>query len=84
MHAQPIKNQTRNLGKPADWDEQKLGPCGSLPIVDAILPGGARCMVSAWKPTESELALLNEGGLVYLTVVGTVHPPVAMQVEKEV
>lgn len=35
-------------------------------------------MESWWEPTPEELAELNAGGCVRLTVVGQVHPPVAV------
>jgi hypothetical protein len=35
---------------------------------------GAPCIISAWKPTERELAVLNSGGLVFLTVLGELPP----------
>ena len=43
-------------------------------IVDTIIyrkddHGNPEC-VSAWKPTEAELKMLNEGGYVILSVVG--------------
>jgi hypothetical protein len=38
-------------------------------------------MVSAWEPTPQELALLNAGGKVYLRIVGSGHPPVAIWAE---
>lgn len=37
-------------------------------------------MVSVWKPDAEELAALNAGGCVALTVLGTDHPPVSVDV----
>lgn len=37
-------------------------------------------MRSAWEPTPDELARLNAGAKVILTVVGTAHPPVTIEV----
>jgi hypothetical protein len=37
-------------------------------------------MTSAWFPTEAEIARLRAGAPVYLTVVGEIHPPVAIAV----
>jgi hypothetical protein len=33
-------------------------------------------MTSCWEPTPAELEALNNGGKVYLRIVGTGHPPV--------
>jgi len=71
-----IQNATRVLGAPANWD-QKVLPCGALPILDA--PSGAGIqMISAWEPTPQELLKLVAGAPVYLNVFGTIHPPVAV------
>ena len=82
MDPMPITGQTRNLGKPKDWDDAKLGPCGSLPIRDEKF-NGESAMVSVWKPSRHELDLLNKGALVQLHVIGYVHPPVALNVSVE-
>lgn len=36
-------------------------------------------MQSLWEPTPDELAELNAGGVVVLTIVGTSHPPVELK-----
>ena len=41
-------------------------------------------MSSAWKPTRTELALLLDGGYIELTVLGTQHPPIMLNVEPEI
>jgi hypothetical protein len=74
-----ILGATRELGKPVDWDDEKNGSCGSLPIRDEQVRG-ANVMVSAWTPTPGELARLNAGAPIYLYVWGTSHPPVAVEV----
>lgn len=38
------------------------------------------CMVTAWEPTPDELERLNKGACVHLVVLGTVHPPVLVEV----
>lgn len=64
----------------------KLGPpAGSKPgEVDTLFafrsPDGT--IASAWKPTAEELAALNAGAHVILTVWGTAHPPVSMHVQQ--
>lgn len=37
---------------------------------------GIPMMTSAWIPSADDLAVLNKGGVVALTVFGTQHPPV--------
>jgi len=41
-------------------------------------------MSSAWKPTRSELAMLLDGGYIELTILGTQHPPIMLNVEPEI
>ena len=74
-----IHGATRNLGAPRDWDKAKDGPCGGLPIRDEKTTAG-QGMTSAWQPTPDEIARLNAGASIHLTVLGTVHPPVSMSV----
>lgn len=74
-----IAGATRNLGAPRDWDKAKDGPCGGLPIRDEQTTAGPG-MTSAWQPTPEELARLNAGASIHLTVLGRVHPPVSMSV----
>lgn len=83
MKAIKIDGCTRELGKPNGWDDEKMGPCGSLPIRDEIGGGNIPRMVSFWRPTDAELKMLNEGGLVLLYVVGATHPPVMLTTAKE-
>lgn len=82
MKPLPIKGQTRDLGKPRNWDDAKLGHCGSLSIRDENF-NGMPVMVSLWKPDAEELRVLNAGGGVQLHVFGNVHPPVAVNTVME-
>jgi hypothetical protein len=74
-----IQNSTRTLGAPAGWDKDKDGPCGGLPIRDEETTAGMG-MTSAWFPTDDEIKRLKLGAPVHLTLLGGVHPPVAMSV----
>lgn len=38
------------------------------------------CMVTAWEPTPDEIARINAGAPVLLTILGDVHPPVMLTV----
>lgn len=68
-----IEGATRVLG-------QSQGFLG-LPIRDEVV-GDAPCMVSAWEPTPEEIKRLNAGEKVYLSVMGSSHPPVMLGIGK--
>lgn len=74
MQAEVIPGANLVLGKPADWED---GTCDPLSVRSVNGPYG-RCMVSQWRPTEEELELIKGGCPVYLSVWGSVHPPVAV------
>jgi len=75
------KHPTTNLmlGAPAGWDQSKL-PCDALPVT-RVLWDGVPAVVSYWVPTPEELAALNAGHAVQLSVVGQTMPPVALGVD---
>lgn len=43
---------------------------------------GLNYMTSLWEPTPKELDLLNRGGAIRLTILGTAHPPVLLAVQE--
>ena len=63
-----ISNATRVLAETQD-------EYFALAIRDEVI-GGVNHMTSVWEPTPQELADLNAGGAVRLTILGTGHPPV--------
>lgn len=73
-----IEGVTRVIGKAQGY----LG----LPLRDELancsVSGVVPSMVTAWEPTPEELAALNNGGAVYLRVLGEVHPPVMVWAEE--
>lgn len=75
-----ITGATRNLGAPPDWQPDRDGHCGHLPIRDEPHSPGVNQMTSAWLPTPGELARLAAGAPIYLIVLGVSHPPVALVV----
>ena len=79
MQSSKVSGFTRELGKPAGWDEAVNGPCESLAILDTE-HNGQPVMVSKWLPTPEELASLNAGQSIFLWVFGTRHPAVALTV----
>ena len=72
-----IADTTVVIGEPIGWDKDRDGPCAGLPIRISMSEGHP-IMESAWEPTPAELAALNNGGKVYLRVVGSSHPPVML------
>lgn len=75
-----IRGATRVLGAPLDLEPQRHGACAGLPIRDAVYQGGLPDMRSPWFPTPEELARLQAGAPIYLSVIGETHPPVALSV----
>lgn len=79
MEPGKIRNHTRALGAPSNWDPERDGRCGVLHIRDEV-HGRMPIMVSAWTPSELERARIAEGHPVILTVIGNAHPPVSIEV----
>lgn len=77
MLARRHPTTTRDLGAPPGWKPERHGRCAHLAIIDAQLDGQP-VMQSLWEPTPQELASLNAGGFVLLTVWGIGHPPVSL------
>lgn len=80
MRATQHPSNTRVLGAPDGWNQGDL-ECHALPVTDVVYPGGVRALMSFWQPTAEELAVLNAGGLIGLSVVGVAMPPVAIFAE---
>lgn len=76
-HQHPSNNAV--LGAPAGWDQGEL-PCSALSIT-RVTYDGINAVMSYWKPTAEELAMLNAGGSVALSVIGTSMPPVMLEVD---
>ena len=55
--------------------------CEALPVTAIKFVDGTLAMVSFWKPSEDELALLSQGAHVRLIVLGTTHPPLSVSVD---
>lgn len=76
-----IAGANANPGAPRDWDAERDGPCGNLPIkVKHRRDGEALSCESAWELEPGELDLLKAGGRVILYVAGW-QVPVALRVE---
>ncbi|NTH50493.1 hypothetical protein G6L09_05830 [Agrobacterium rhizogenes] len=77
MQIAMIEGATRIIGKSQGY----LG----LPLRDEVINcavdgDGTPAMVTAWLPTPDELARLNAGASVHLRILGTMHPPVMVEV----
>ena len=59
-----------------------MANCQDLRVRLENLPEGGLTSTSAWYPTPDELALLNAGEPVALTIWGAGMPPVALWVDK--
>lgn len=80
MIAGRIPGATRWLGAPLGWKPEEHGDCGHLAIRDMPVNGGVPAMHSVWEPTPDELERLKAGAQIYLCIIGSTHPPVAMSV----
>jgi len=65
-----ISNATRILAETQD-------EYYALAILDEVVDGQPQ-MTSVWEPTPKELADLQAGGAVRLTILGTGHPPLML------
>lgn len=63
------------LKGPEDWDVETMGRCSDLP---AFVGNGL--VMSVWRPTKEEIALLAGGGVVLLTLVTDAPPPAQVEV----
>lgn len=80
MQIKRIPGCTRELGKPAGWDNERDGMCQTLPILDVKGEDGREWMISQWEPEPAELTALVLGGRIQLLVQGRTHPVVAIAV----
>lgn len=77
------RHHTNNdvLGAPKGWDQAQL-PCSALPITRTQCDG-IPALVSYWKPSENELAILAGGGSIALWVIDSTMPPVMLAVDAQ-
>lgn len=76
MIAKRITGATHRLSAPKGWDEKRDGHCHAL----SVRLSGGNVFESAWEPTPDELAALNAGGSIVLSMVGG-QLPVILSVE---
>lgn len=77
------RHHTNNdaLRAPNSWDQAQL-PCSALPVTRTECDG-IPAVVSYWRPTENELAILAAGGSIALWVIGSTMPPVMLAVDAQ-
>jgi hypothetical protein len=76
---EPVTHPTTNLVlKPGDDSPED---CADLPITRGLW-FGTPSLLSFWKPSLAELALLNEGRPVLIAVAGNSLPPMSVTVDK--
>lgn len=68
------------LGKP---DSMSVDECEPLPVCVVTYPDGMMGMVSCWKLTHKELEEINKTGRIWLTILGSAHPPVIISGKPE-
>lgn len=78
-HQHPSNNDV--LGAPKGWDQGAL-PCAALPITRAKF-GDMEAVVSYWRPSAEDLAVLNAGGSIELSILGRTMPPVMLSVDPQ-
>lgn len=74
MEIAQIKGATRVLGVSQGYR--------GLPIVDTVF-GDSPAMVSEWVPSDEERASIAGGKNIFLSVLGTSHPPVLLAIEND-
>lgn len=75
MNPTKIPGANRILNPPRDWDFEHNGPCDALEVLDT-----GKFFQSAWVPDSLELACINAGAPVVLTIWGRQLPPASVSV----
>lgn len=71
----PLADCTRRMGAPADWNHAEQGICHTIEICDR-----EGWMMSGWQLSEAEIERLRNGGHLWLSIQGTCHPVISLQV----
>lgn len=66
-----------DYGPPANWDEKKYGPCAHLSVHKSEIG-----LTTFYQPDPDEMAILNTGGAIQLTIMTEVHPVIMMGVAR--
>ena len=76
-------HHTNNAVQGAPGDRLQPGRPGEALPITRTLCDGLPAVVSYWKPTENELAILAGGGSIALWVVGATMPPIMLAVDPQ-
>jgi hypothetical protein len=72
MIVNAIEGATRRIGKAQGYR--------GLPIRDFAYDDGTPAMRTSWQPTPAELKALAAGAPIYVTLLGSAHPPILLEV----
>lgn len=75
MQPTKIEGANRIFGAPEDWDPSSAGECAALQVLD-----DGEHLQSTWAPDAAELAALNAGQPVLLTLWAREHPVISIGV----
>jgi hypothetical protein len=78
MQISDIEGRTRVIGESQGY---RGLPLRDETITCAVNGPETPCMVTAWRPTEEELAAIIAGKPVNVRILGTSHPPIMLYVE---
>lgn len=80
MKATTTRGATHNYGAPKNWNPETDGECHILQVrVDRVGERRLINCVSTWKPSPEDLAHLNRGGVIELSILSD-QPPVRLDV----
>jgi hypothetical protein len=81
MKPTKTRGMTNLFKAPANWNPATDGECGDLEVRRQFY--GTRGIidhVSTWKPSADELAHLNRGGVIEMSLLTPVQPPASLSV----
>lgn len=78
MRSARIEGAAVPLGKPANWDDDQMGHCGTL-WVRPDVESGVHFMRSAWDVEAHDAGYLLAGAKVELGIAGSTHPVVNLR-----
>ena len=75
MRPTVTRNATHNFQPPANWVEERDGPCGDLQVrAETFGDQEIIELFSTWKPDENELSLLNQGCVIEIGICSSNQP----------
>jgi hypothetical protein len=78
MLPQSFEQANFTFTKPQGWTDEE---CMDLHVHKGQYPNGTPTIISYWKPNKEDLEALNNGGGIYLEIIGQGMPPVALFTE---